>query len=219
MPVKTEQMDEKDRSGASVAKRKNSDLFKKNQLKIVKKATRLFMKQGYAQTSMRQIAKAAGIDLGNLYYFIKRKDEILFLAFDMLHSPAAELFEKHNIFDIEEPEDQLKKAIRELVNINYDFKDEILLLYRESKVLPKNFLKIIMERESLLVQHFEEILRKLAIKEGFNIPNPSFIANMIVYQSSLYPLRKWNLDECTKETLMEHTETYIINAIRNNRVN
>lgn len=200
------------------AKRKNSDLFRKNQLKIVNRATKLFMKQGYAQTSMRQIAKAADIDIGNLYYFIKRKDDILFLAFDMLHSPAADLFEKHNIFDIEAPEDQLRKAIRELVSINYDFKDEILLLYRESKVLPKNFLKIIMERESRLVHHFEEILRKLATKEDFNIPNPSFVANMIVYQSSLYPLRKWNLDDCAKETLVDDTEAYIINAIKNCRM-
>jgi len=214
MHMKTNQTDKAKDISTGVTKRKNSDLFKKNQLKIVKKATRLFMKQGYAQTSMRQIAKAAGIDLGNLYYFIKRKDEILFFTFDMLHSPAAELFEKHNIFDIEEPEDQLRKAVRELVSINYDFKDEILLLYRESKVLPKNFLKIIMERESRLVRHFEEILRKLAIKEDFNIPNPSFIANMIVYQSSLYPLRKWNLNECVKDTLMDCTEAYIINAIR-----
>ncbi len=199
---------------ALVSKRKSSDLFRKNQLKIVKKATKLFMQQGYAQTSMRQIAKAAGIDIGNLYYFIKRKDEILFLAFDMLHSPAAELFEKRNIFDIEEPEDQLRAAIRELVSINYDFKDDILLLYRESKVLPKMFLKIIMERESRLVRHFEEILKKLATTDGFTIPNPSFIANMIVYQSSLYPLRKWNLNECPKDSLMEYTEAYIMNAIK-----
>ena len=214
-------METKPRSGAKknspiniVTKRKSSDLYRKNQLKIIKKATNLFMKNGYVQTSMRQIAKAAGIDIGNLYYFIRRKDQILFLAFDMLHSPAAELFEKHNIFDIEEPENQLRKAIRELVSINYDYKDQILLLYRESKVLPKNFLKIILQRESLLVRHFEEILNNLKEKAGFNIQNPAFVANMIVYQSSLYPLRQWNLGECTKEELMDDTETYIMNAIK-----
>ena len=31
------------------------------------------MKKGYAQTSMREISKATGIDIRNLYYFIKSK--------------------------------------------------------------------------------------------------------------------------------------------------
>jgi len=214
MKTKTNSGSKRARPLNIVAKRKSSDLYKKNQLKIIKKATNLFMKNGYVQTSMRQIAKAAGIDIGNLYYFIRRKDQILFLAFDMLHTPAAELFEKHNIFDIKEPEDQLRKAVRELVSINYDYKEQILLLYRESKALPKNFLKIILQRESLLVRHFEEILHKLAVKEGFHIQNSAFVANMIVYQSSLYPLRRWNMGECAREELMDDTEAYIMSAIK-----
>ena len=38
--------------------------------KIIKKATRLFIKKGYAQTTMRDISKATGINLGNLYIYI-----------------------------------------------------------------------------------------------------------------------------------------------------
>jgi AcrR family transcriptional regulator len=53
--------------------KRNKDLFYKRQMQIIKKATHLFMKKGYAQTSMREIAKATGIDIRNLYYFIKNK--------------------------------------------------------------------------------------------------------------------------------------------------
>ena len=60
--------------------RRNNDLFQKRQTQIIKKATKLFMKKGYAQTSMREISKATGIDIRNLYYFIKSKEEILFLV-------------------------------------------------------------------------------------------------------------------------------------------
>jgi AcrR family transcriptional regulator len=193
--------------------RKTNELFRKKQERIIKKATKLFMKKGYAQSSMREISKVTGIDISNLYYFIKNKEEILFLAFDMLHSPAADLFEKHRIFDIEDPELQLRTAIRELARINYENKDEILFFYRESKALPKKSLKVILERESRLVGHFEAILKKLADSKNLNVEDCSFTANMIVYQSSFYPLRNWNMRKYSKEEVMDRMENAIMKAI------
>ena len=90
--------------------KRNKDLFYKRQMQIIKKATHLFMKKGYAQTSMREIAKATGIDIRNLYYFIKNKEDILFLVFDMLHKPELELFEKQGIMDIDDPIAQLSPS-------------------------------------------------------------------------------------------------------------
>jgi AcrR family transcriptional regulator len=194
-------------------RRKTKDLFRKKQERIIKKATKLFMKKGYAQSSMREISKVTGIDISNLYYFIKSKEEILFLAFDMLHGPAADLFEKHGIFDIEDPELQLRTAIRELARINYENRDEILFFYRESKALPKKSLKVILERESRLVGHFEAILKKLAENRTLNVDDRSFAANMIVYQSSFYPLRNWNLGKYSKEEVMDLMEKTIMKTI------
>jgi TetR/AcrR family transcriptional regulator, cholesterol catabolism regulator len=194
-------------------RKKNNEPFRKKQLKIIKKATKLFTQKGYAQSSMREISKVTNIDISNLYYFIKSKEEILFLAFDMIHSPAADLFEKHGIFNIENPEEQLRTAIRRLTEINYDYRNEILLLYRESKVLPKNFLKIILSRESRLVSHFEEILKNGVEMKLFNIEDTSYAANMIVYLSSIYPLRRWNLKTYTKEELLDLTEKTILKTI------
>ena len=51
----------------------------KRRLLIVKKATRLFIKKGYAQTTMRDIAGATNINLGNLYNYIASKEDILCL--------------------------------------------------------------------------------------------------------------------------------------------
>ena len=50
--------------------KKCSDLFKKRQMQIIKKATKLFMNKGYAQTTMRDISKATGINLGDVYNYI-----------------------------------------------------------------------------------------------------------------------------------------------------
>lgn len=193
--------------------KKSMEAFEKKRLKIVKKAMRLFIKKGYAQSSMREISQVTGIDSSYLYKFIKNKEEILYLAFEQVHSPAINIFDELKIEEIEDPEKQLRAVIRSLMKSNYDFKAEIALLYRESKLLPKKYLKIICDRESQLISRIEQILIKLNEHRKLGIQNFSYVANMIVYQASFYPLRSWNFRNCTEGELADLTEKYIMNAI------
>lgn len=50
-------------------------------------ATRLFAEQGYAGTTMSQIAKAAGLQQSSLYYWFNRKELILQAAFGVNRAP------------------------------------------------------------------------------------------------------------------------------------
>jgi AcrR family transcriptional regulator len=171
------------------------------------------MKKGYAQTSMREISKATGIDIRNLYYFIKSKEEILFLVIEMIHQTEIELFEKQGILDIDDPILQLRTVIRELVNFVYHYDREILLLYRESKSLPKRLLKVILARESRVVARIEEILKKGLERKVFQFKDANFTANMIVYELSLHALRNWNMKKYTKEELIHLLENHVIKAV------
>ena len=193
--------------------RRNNDLFQKRQTQIIKKATKLFMKKGYAQRSMREISKATGIDIRNLYYFIKSKEEILFLAFEMLHKPEIEMFEKQGIMGIDNPLEQLRTVIRELIYASYNYEEEILLLYRESKALPKRLLKIILARENQFVSQIEEILKKGMAGKVFDFKDASFAANMIIFQLSLYSLRRWNMKKYSKEELCDLLEKHIMKTV------
>jgi len=193
--------------------RKNNDLFQKRQMQIIKKATKLFMKKGYAQTSMREISKATGIDIRNLYYFIKSKEDILFLVINMIHKPEIELFERPGILDIDDPIEQLRTVIRELIDNGYDYGDAVLLLYRESKSLPKRLLKIILARESQVVARIEEILKKGMARKVFHCKDTSFTANMIVYQLALRPLRRWNMKKYTKEEANNLLENNVMKTV------
>ena len=46
---------------------------------------------------MRDISKATGINLGNLYYYISSKEEILCLAFNTYHAVMKEALEQKGI--------------------------------------------------------------------------------------------------------------------------
>lgn len=200
-------------SDGAPAPRRSSDLFRRRRTQIIKTATRLFVKKGYARTSMREISKATGIDLRNLYYFIKSKDEILFLVFDMLHRPELDLFEERGIMDIDDPVEQLQAVIRRLLESGYDYKKELLLLYRESKSLSKPLLKNILARESRVVSHIEEILKKGRDRGVFQFDDASFTANLIIFQLSLYPLRGWNMHEYSKPELNNLLEKHVMKMV------
>lgn len=48
--------------------------------KIIKISRRLFLEQGYENTTVRQVLKKAGLSTGSLYHFFKNKEEILLVS-------------------------------------------------------------------------------------------------------------------------------------------
>lgn len=49
---------------------------------LVQAASELFHRQGFEQTSLADIATAAGVPLGNVYYYFKTRDELLKAVLD-----------------------------------------------------------------------------------------------------------------------------------------
>jgi len=198
------------------AKSKSQEILKKKQLLIAKKSSKLFIKKGYSQTTMREISKATGINLGNLYNFIDSKEDILCLVFSSFHAPANEWFEQSRILELEDPAEQLRKIVRKLLEIIHHYKNDVLMMYRETNVLPPKFLKVVLGEESELVETFEKILRRGMETQVFKVKDPFFSANMLVYQLSIYPLRSWNLKRYTEEEVLDLTEESILEAIIKN---
>jgi TetR/AcrR family transcriptional regulator, cholesterol catabolism regulator len=189
------------------------DPMKKRQLLILKKASKLFIKKGYSQTTMRDIAKATGINLGNLYSYISSKEDILCLTFDTYHGPAMDWFVSEGILDIDDPKEQLRTALHQMLVMIHEVVNDILMMYRETRVLPPKFLKIVLKKEGDLINIFEDIIARGVEKKVFNVRDPFFAANMLVFQLSLYALRSWNLKRYTREEYLDLAEETILKAI------
>lgn len=172
---------------------KDQELVQKRHLRLAKKASKLFVKKGYYQTSIREISKAANFTIGNLYDYISKKEDVLYLVIDFFHTIWVSKLEKERINEIKDPVERLKVAIRCMLKLVNENKEIILLAYRESKSLPRQYLKMVLEKESCIVESFERILQDGIEKGVFKIKNPFFIANIIVYLFGLEPLRGWSL--------------------------
>jgi len=172
---------------------KDNELVRKKRLQIAVCASKLFIKKGYHKTSMREISKASGITIGNLYDYITKKEDVLYLVFDVFHSMWVNRLEEKGVFKIENPVEQLSTAIQKMLELVKEQKEMVLLMYTESKSLPKYFLRIILQKESGLIDCFEKILRSGVEKGVFKLKDPFLLANIIVYLLSIEPLRGWNL--------------------------
>ncbi len=89
---------------------KSGELVREKHLQIAAGATKLFIKKGYFKTSIRDISKATGITIGNLYDYVTRKENILYLVFDVFHSEWLEKVKEVGISKIEDPVEQLMEG-------------------------------------------------------------------------------------------------------------
>lgn len=63
--------------------------------KILEVSSRLFYEQGYSNTSLRQIADECGIQIGNLYYYFKKKNELITYFITALYSDFTQRLQQH----------------------------------------------------------------------------------------------------------------------------
>lgn len=97
----------------------------KNKRRIEEAAKKLFIKQGFHATSMRNIAAKAGTSLGNVYNYYRTKEDILGSIIGRYQTVIDGRLRR--IFDeIEEPLDaesliRFGRQIKEMVNEHHDF--------------------------------------------------------------------------------------------------
>lgn len=194
---------------------KNQKLVRKKHLLIASKATKLFIKKGFSNTSMRDISRVTKITLGNLYSYIKRKEDILCLVFDLYHKTWVKTLEKNGVMEIDDPEQQIRRAVRAMMEFGEQYQDEIKLMHMESRFLPKEFLAVAKDNEKQLVNAFENMIRRGVERGIFRVEDPFFSANMLVFEMSLNSLRGWNLrDKYNYDEIVRMTENYILDTLK-----
>src|SRR6185437_8081938 len=84
--------------------------------------------------------------------------------------------------------DGLKVAISQYFHLIDDMSDEFLVMYQESKSLPKDALKYVLKKEMEMVALFEKLLQKCATSGELRIPEEdiNLAAHHIVVQGQMW---------------------------------
>lgn len=175
---------------------KNPELVVRRRRQIVDAAVQLFIEKGFHKTTTRQIAGAAGFSIGSLYEYVASKEDVLFLVCDAIHHEV-ERGVNEALARTRDGEAALTEMIREYILVCDRMRDHLLLIYQETKSLPKQWRKRVLENEVRITNIFTNVLKKIA-RSG-EMPtldecSLELIAHNITVLGHMWTFRRWYLD-------------------------
>jgi AcrR family transcriptional regulator len=193
------------------ARVKDQSLISGKRRQILEGAIQVFKKKGYHKATVREIAAEAGIGLGSIYDYVNSKDDILYLFFE---NYATTFFEKvrSRASMVADPLRRLEITYRAFLEVATELEDQVMLSYTQARYVQKNYLRIILKKESEIVEHFERIIGEL----GEGPFDPFLEANFLVYSGVFGVLRRWILKpRYTREEIIDYlVRTQIQEMIR-----
>lgn len=112
--------------------------------KIIFEAKQAFLDKGFEKASMREIAKASGITVGNVYRYFKNKDELFYAVVGDAHKAITHIVESDhssnvNIMDdyvlVSEDDfmEYVDPALHQIIDVFVQYKDEVTILVYKSQ--------------------------------------------------------------------------------------
>lgn len=174
---------------------KNQELVDQRRLQIVDAAVCLFIEKGFHKTTTREIAQTAGISIGLLYEYVASKEDVLYLVCEAIHAEV-----EHGVAEAlkraKKGRDVLAEMLREYFLVCDRMSDHILLIYQETRTLPQQWRKRVLENEVEITGIFVETLRHLV--ESGDLPHLDkksieLIAHNISVLGHMWTFRRWFL--------------------------
>ncbi|MBA4494034.1 TetR/AcrR family transcriptional regulator [Paenactinomyces guangxiensis] len=173
---------------------KDQRLIEQRRQQIIDGAVRLFVKKGFHKTTTREIARECGLSIGTMYEYIQSKEDVLYLVCDYIHSELEHRLQE-SVSEEDSGIDSLRKGLKQLFKVMGEMRTSVLLIYQETKSLPKDKMSYVLKKEEEITAIFERILEK-GMKDGTLNMNPSSVklmAHNIMVIGQMWTFRHWAL--------------------------
>jgi len=176
---------------------KDPSLIALRRTQIVNAAVGLFKEKGYHRTTTREIAKASSLSNGALYEYVKSKEDVLFLVCRHIHKEVLAQLEQSLAEGSVSGALRLRHAVQSFLRVIDVMQDEVLIIYQESKSLPKSFLKDVLEQERAITDVFAQMLNDGVADGSLQIESETvpLLAHNIVVSGQMWAFRRWALGE------------------------
>jgi len=160
---------------------------------------------------MRQIADSCKMSVGNMYNYVKSKEDVLFLAMDnAIRAGQADIKRVSS-----DPGEALREAIRYAYgNMNKE-QNYVLFIYQESKNLPPRYRKRILNLDREYAAKFQELLVDGVQQGVFRADiDPFLVSQNIVTLGHMWCFRRWLLrDRLTFKQYLDRQLDFIVAAV------
>jgi len=133
-----------------------SRIRRKNQDLIIEVASEQFAKQGYAATTMADIAKAAELPKPNVFYYFSSKDKLYYAVLQTVTQPLLEASKP--IEELDDPVEALSRYIETKLRISRDHPHASKVFANEvmsgAKALPEDIGQELFEQSQMILNKF-----------------------------------------------------------------
>ena len=169
------------------------ELTEMKQRLIIEGASRVLFEKGFHGTSIRDIAAACDMSMGQLYHYISSKDDILYL----MHVHSQEMWHQHladaGFEQITDPVAKLEHGLRISMKYLSENRDLMQFLYTESKYLDPEHLQKVLELDDQNVVGFYRHLFLEIPGRVRDARESDMAANLVAFICVFLALRGWNL--------------------------
>lgn len=183
---------------------KNDDLVRERRRHIIECSIRVFLREGYRGSRMREIAQACGMSEGAIYRYIGSKDDILHLicvnrarSTEGLETVLAELGNASVT-------EALKACLRHHFQVGDRSQNYNLFFNREIRNFSEEDRRILLDSQVAILDFFERLVRRGVANGEFRARSPLAVAHNILMLGHDWGLRRWFLIQ--HFTLEEYTD-------------
>jgi AcrR family transcriptional regulator len=176
---------------------------------LIDAARELFLDQGYHATTMRQIAKAAGWQIGTLYLYIERKEDVLCLLTENIIRRKLDALGQ--VPEKATARETLVAFIDAYIRLVDAYKEEVDFNYRESaSMLPHHRAAL----QGLALQQYEllaGVVRRGIAAGEFEPVDPMLFTHEVFMIGDMWALKWWSLRSLTtvEAFIAETTELFL----------
>jgi AcrR family transcriptional regulator len=182
------------------------ELIQKRRGQIVAAATQLFSRQGFYKTTIKDIAKLAGISPGLVYQYVREKEDVLLLVLlEVVDGYAREI--PLAIEGVTDPLDRFVTAIDSYCRVVDRHRAATVLAYQSTKSLSPDRRELIQQREietnRIIAITIAECMKSGLVRKA----NADVLAYQIVLIAHGWALKSWyfksrlSLDEYIQESI------------------
>lgn len=183
---------------------KDRELLNERRTHLVHCATALFIRHGFKDVSVNQIAEAANISVGSLYKYIRAKEDILWLVMDSIYGQLEDLLAAERA-EAPDPKQALIQVVSRYLHAVHTVRQGILLTYREYRHLQQEAKREFMDRERRVVDIFIRVIEDGTRSGIFKCKNPGTAALNILMMGHLWALKNWMLGNDIEQFIEQQT--------------
>lgn len=170
----------------------NEELVEERREQIARAAQQLLLKRGIQKTGIREIARASNMTIGNLYHYIGKREDIIFLALKygiaQYHNVLNEINERCGTMA---PAEALAWAMDHYYRYQHEERVGTAFTFREMSSFNPALYQSLVETEAATNDVFEKILKR-GCKEGvFTISSTILVANVITTMAEMWAVKRF----------------------------